>query len=105
MAKEFSDASREARQTKQNRQLTGRPQNRNRLKTFGKSPHPVCNLQRGYYAGGWAVPLMEPTFECVETQCKAMGSENCVFELRKRSEFDLKDKEVIRQMALLKKSG
>jgi len=41
---------------------------------------------------------MEPTFECVETQCKAMGSENCVFELRKRSEFDLKDKEVIRQI-------
>jgi uncharacterized protein len=51
---------------------------RERPRTEGSSPRPVCHLYAGYFAGGLGT-LAKRDLACIELQCHAAGAESCQF--------------------------
>jgi hypothetical protein len=68
------------------------------LKLFNKPDHAVCDVIRGLVAGGSRIIYNDETMDAVERECEALGAPKCVFHLKRRSEFDLSDPEVLRQL-------
>jgi predicted hydrocarbon binding protein len=68
------------------------------IKHYGKTNCPVDDFVRGVFAGTYQGPFQEPTLEFVETKCLAMGDSHCEFLGMPRASFNLKDKNILRQI-------
>ncbi|MDO8340308.1 MAG: hypothetical protein Q7T16_06655 [Candidatus Burarchaeum sp.] len=68
------------------------------LKQYGKTDFPVDHFLRGCFSGGYVTVFQEPSLEFVETKCLAKGDRYCEFVGMPRKMFNLKDKNVARQI-------
>ena len=68
-------------------------------KFYGKSKYPVDHLFRGLLCGAMCV-IFNTDVEAVETACKAKGDRTCEFVVKPKSQFNLSDPLVKRQLSL-----
>ena len=64
----------------------------------GKSKIAVDSIIRGVLSGLFS-NLFEDDVDCVEVECVALGSKNCKFIIKPKSEFDL-EKEIVREQLI-----
>jgi predicted hydrocarbon binding protein len=67
-------------------------------KEYGKSKHAVDQVPRGWFAGASCV-FFNKNVDAIETKCLAKGDEFCEFVAQPKNKFNLKDREIKRQLS------
>ena len=65
----------------------------------GKVKHEADHILRGVFAGLFS-KIFKTGVECVELRCAALNRDECEFIIKEQKHFDLKKKQVLRQLAL-----
>ncbi len=68
------------------------------VNTFGQQKHPVCDIILGAFTGLFQEQTGNKNLVCVETQCRAMGKQYCTFVIKEKSQFNIGDPFIARQM-------
>ncbi len=65
---------------------------------FGGSSQPVCDVVRGFFAGGYSLPLFTSDLEFIEEACYCQNKTNCLLLGRPRKDLDLSNPSISAQI-------
>jgi predicted hydrocarbon binding protein len=85
-----------------NKKIIIKIENSSEAKTYTSlypdSKKTCCDVSRGFFAGGYAIPLKMPNLEFYEDSCYATNKLNCVIIGQPKNDIDLKNENNARQI-------